>query len=97
MSEADVIDICRNALITMALLSAPIMLAMMILGTVISLFQAVTQINEQTLALVPKILLVFGLLVLLAPFMLGELTSFFQAEVVDRIVAMGSVEATPGP
>lgn len=89
MNETDVIELVRSSMITLAMLAAPIMLAMMVLGTIISVFQAVTQISEQTLAMVPKILLVFGLTILLAPFMLSEMTNYFEHEIMDRIVAMG--------
>lgn len=90
MNETDVIEICRTALVTLVIVAGPVLLSMMILGTVISVFQAVTQINEQTLAMVPKLLLVFGLTILLMPFMLGQMTAFFEREIVDRIVAVGT-------
>jgi flagellar biosynthetic protein FliQ len=89
MSETDVIEICRTSIVTLVIVSGPILLVMMVIGTAISVFQAVTQINEQTLAIVPKVLLVFGMLILLMPFMLGEMSRFFQTEVADRIVAIG--------
>lgn len=94
MSETDVIEICRTSIVTLVLVVAPVLVAMMVLGTVISVFQAVTQISEQTLAMVPKVLLVFGLSILLMPFMLGELRSFFEHEVADRIVAIGTGAVT---
>lgn len=89
MNETDVIEICRTSIITLVLVCGPILFVMMIVGTAISVFQAVTQISEQTLAIVPKVLLVFGMLILLMPYMLGEMVRFFQAEVADRIVAIG--------
>lgn len=89
MNETEVIEICRTTIITLVILCAPILIVMMVVGTVISVFQAVTQISEQTLAMVPKVMIVFGLSILLMPFMLGELTEFFQREVADRIVAIG--------
>lgn len=89
MNETEVIEICRTSIVTLVIVCGPILIIMMILGTVISVFQAVTQISEQTLAMVPKVLLVFGLSILLMPFMLGELTEFFQHEIADRIVAIG--------
>ncbi len=89
MNETEVIEICRTSIITLVILCAPILVVMMVVGTVISVFQAVTQISEQTLAMVPKVMIVFGLSILLMPFMLGELTEFFQREVADRIVAIG--------
>lgn len=93
MNETDVIEICRTSLVTLVFVAAPVMVAMMIVGTTISVFQAVTQISEQTLAMVPKLLLVFGLSILLMPYMLGQMTHYFETEIIDRIVAMGS--ATP--
>ncbi|AWJ89376.1 flagellar biosynthesis protein [Azospirillum baldaniorum] len=90
MSETDVIEICRTSIVTLVFVVAPVLVAMMVVGTIISVFQAVTQISEQTLAMVPKVLLVFGLSILLMPFMLGELRSFFEHEVADRIVAIGT-------
>jgi flagellar biosynthesis protein FliQ len=90
MSENDVIEILRAALLTIVIVAGPILGIMMIVGTVISILQTVTMIQEQTLAIVPKVLLVFGLSILFAPFMLGEMVHFFQAEIIDRIVAAGS-------
>lgn len=95
MSETDVIDICRSAIITLCLVAGPIMAILMVIGTVISVFQAVTQINEQTLAMVPKIMIVFAMSMLLLPFMMEELRDFFQIEVADRIVAIGTNAALP--
>lgn len=94
MSETDVIEVCRTSIVTLVFVAGPIMVMMMIVGTTISVFQAVTQITEQTLAMVPKILLVFGLSVILMPFMLGEMTEYFEREIIDRIVAIGT---TSGP
>ncbi|PWC56941.1 flagellar biosynthetic protein FliQ [Azospirillum sp. TSO22-1] len=90
MNETDVVEICRTSIITLLMVAGPILLIEMVLGTVISVFQAVTQISEQTLAMVPKVLVVFGLSILLMPYMLNELVHFFQAEVADRIVAIGT-------
>ncbi|WP_448203224.1 flagellar biosynthetic protein FliQ [Azospirillum sp. sgz302134] len=97
MNETEVIEICRTSIITLVMVAGPILVIMMAVGTVISIFQAVTQISEQTLAMVPKVLLVFGLSILLMPFMLGELRQFFQHEIADRIVAIGTgVTGAPG-
>ncbi|MCG5243289.1 flagellar biosynthetic protein FliQ [Azospirillum doebereinerae] len=89
MNETEVIELCRTSIVTLVIVAGPILIIMMIVGTVISVFQAVTQISEQTLAMVPKLLLVFGLSILLMPFMLGQLTEFFQHEIADRIIAVG--------
>jgi len=95
VSESDVIELFRASLVTLVMLSAPVLVAMMILGTIISVFQAVTSINEQTLAMVPKVLLVFGLTILLAPYMLGEMSAYFEHQIIDRIVAMGGGAMEP--
>ena len=97
MNETDVIEICRTSIITLVMVAGPILVIMMAVGSVISIFQAVTQISEQTLAMVPKVLLVFGLSILLMPFMLGQLRTFFEQEVADRIVAIGTgANVVPG-
>jgi len=95
VSDSDVIELFRASLVTLVMLSAPVLVAMMILGTIISVFQAVTSINEQTLAMVPKVLLVFGLTILLAPYMLSEMSAYFEHEIIDRIVAMGGGATGP--
>ena len=59
-------------------LSLPILVVALAVGVIISLLQALTQIQEQTLTFVPKMLAVFGLLVLLLPFMLGSLQDFAE-------------------
>ena len=54
----------------------------------VSLFQALTQIQEMTLTFVPKVVIVFGVLILLMPFMLSTLVTFTH-QLVDRIIGMG--------
>ena len=57
-------------------------------GLVISLFQALTQIQEMTLAFVPKIIVIFVSVLALIPFMLASLSTFME-QIVDKIVALG--------
>ena len=59
MTGPEVIDVARDAIYTLIIVSAPVMLVGLIVGVVVSLFQALTQIQEQTLAFVPKILAIF--------------------------------------
>ncbi len=66
---------------------APMMLIALIVGLAISLVQALTQIQETTLSFVPKIICIFGGMVLFLPFMLNSLTSFTM-EIFDRISSM---------
>jgi flagellar biosynthetic protein FliQ len=76
MTFADAIGLGREALIVTLLVAAPVLLLSMIVGLVISVFQAVTQIQEPTLTFIPKIL-VSGLGILFfGPFMLALLTDF---------------------
>ena len=60
MNEMLVVEIGRNAAVVMLMLSAPMLAAALIVGMVVGVVQAVTQINEVTLSFVPKILAVFG-------------------------------------
>jgi flagellar biosynthetic protein FliQ len=75
MNGAEALDIARDAIITLVLVSAPIMLVGLAVGIVISLFQALTQIQEMTLVYVPKILAIFATLLIALPFMADVLQS----------------------
>ena len=63
------IDVARDAIMTLVLVSAPLMLVGLAVGVVISLFQALTQIQEMTLVFVPKILAIFVTMLIALPFM----------------------------
>jgi flagellar biosynthetic protein FliQ len=76
MTEQLVIDVGRNALVMALQLSAPLLLATLGVGMLVSVFQAVTQINEATLSFVPKILVVAASLALLAPWMGDSIVTF---------------------
>ncbi len=73
----------------MLVISLPLMLVSLGIGIIISLFQAMTQIQEMTLTFVPKIVIVFLALLFFLPFMLAELISFFE-RVTDRMIGLGS-------
>lgn len=88
MSPPDVLEIVREAIIVVIKMAAPVMLVGLAVGLIISLFQALTQIQEMTLAFVPKILVIFLSLLLLGPFMLNTLTLFTQ-EMFSRIATGG--------
>jgi flagellar biosynthesis protein FliQ len=74
MTQAEIFEICHDAIYVLIIVAAPSMLAALIIGLIISLFQAVTQIQEATLTFVPKILTVFLVLAIAMPFMLHSLT-----------------------
>ena len=73
MTGPEVLDIARDAIVTLLLVSAPMMLVGLVVGVVISLFQALTQIQEMTLVFVPKIIAMFIALLLALPFMADQL------------------------
>jgi len=70
------VNICRKAVQTVLLCAAPMLLAGMIIGLLVSVFQAATQINEQTLTFVPKIVAVFITLLIFAPWLIKIITVF---------------------
>ncbi|HUN29998.1 MAG TPA: flagellar biosynthesis protein FliQ [Alphaproteobacteria bacterium] len=76
MSFGDVISIGQQAILVALLAAAPVLLLSMIVGLTISLFQAVTQIQEPTLAFIPKIVVSALALLFFAPFILALLTDF---------------------
>jgi flagellar biosynthetic protein FliQ len=88
MEVADVIEIGRESLIVMLKLAGPIMIAALIIGFVISVFQALTQIQEMTLAFVPKMIVIFVVFILLTPFMIQTLVTFTQ-QLAGRIAGLG--------
>jgi flagellar biosynthetic protein FliQ len=89
MNEVEVIEICREAIIVMLKVVGPILLAGLTVGIVVSMVQAVTQIQEMTLTFIPKMLVIFGLTLALLPFMLSTLTGFTHV-LTDRIVQIGT-------
>jgi flagellar biosynthetic protein FliQ len=88
MTGADVLDIARDAIWTVLLLSAPMMVVALVVGVAISLLQALTQIQEMTLTFIPKILAMFATLLLALPFM-GDVLQSYMARIAERIVSPG--------
>jgi flagellar biosynthetic protein FliQ len=78
MTSADAISVGRDAIIVALKLGAPAMLLALAVGLVISFIQALTQIQEQTLTFVPKMLIILLSILLFMPFMLSTLTSFTE-------------------
>lgn len=74
MSTDTVVEIANNALFTIIKTSAPLLLVSMIIGLIVSIFQTVTSIQEQTLTFVPKILALFLTLMLLGHWILNNIT-----------------------
>lgn len=76
MSSAEVIDIAREALWLIIKCSAPLLLVSLVVGLVISIFQTVTSIQEQTLTFVPKILSIFITLILCGGWIMDNIVTF---------------------
>ena len=76
ISESAVLDIARDAIYTIIITSAPLLLVSLIIGLIVSIFQTVTSIQEQTLTFVPKILAVFITLMIIGSWLLNKLTGF---------------------
>ncbi|KKJ76528.1 MULTISPECIES: flagellar biosynthesis protein FliQ [Kiloniella] len=88
MSETDVIEYGKEAVWVMLKMSAPVLSVALLVGLIISLFQALTQLQEMTLTFVPKLIIISLTLVATAPFMAQTLGTFTE-ELMDRIVALG--------
>jgi flagellar biosynthetic protein FliQ len=73
MTGPEVLDVARDAIYTLIVVSSPVMLVGLAVGVIISLLQAVTQIQEMTLAFVPKILAIFISLLIALPIMAEKL------------------------
>lgn len=88
MNAPEALDLAREAIYVALKIGAPIMLIALLVGLIISLFQALTQIQEMTLAFVPKIIVIFFAVMLFMPFMLSTLMKFTQG-ISARIIGIG--------
>jgi flagellar biosynthesis protein FliQ len=78
MTPESVMTIGREALEMTLLISAPVLLIALFIGLLVSIFQAATQINEQTLSFIPKLVGMFGVLVVAGPWMVGLMVDFIH-------------------
>ena len=76
ISQGAVLDIARDAIYTILITSAPLLLVSLVVGLIISIFQTVTSIQEQTLTFVPKILAVFLGLILMGHWIMNEMVQY---------------------
>ena len=88
MTPADVIDVAREAIWVLLSVAAPVMMVALGVGLIVALFQALTQIQEMTLAFVPKILAIFLSLIVFLPFMIANMTALME-QMAARISALG--------
>lgn len=78
MTSEYVIELFHNAVKITLIIASPLLLAALISGLIISVLQAATQINEQTLSFIPKIISVLGIIVILGPWMLSVMLDYMH-------------------
>jgi len=83
MNGAEVLDVARDGIWTLLKVAGPMMLVGLVVGVIIALFQALTQIQEMTLVFIPKIIAIFLTLLISLPFMGSALAGY-----MDRIAAL---------
>ncbi|UXN68908.1 flagellar biosynthesis protein FliQ [Devosia neptuniae] len=88
MTGAEVLDISTDGIWTLIIVAAPMMIVGLLVGVVVALFQALTQIQEQTLVFVPKIIAIFITMLITLPF-LGATMGGYMNRVIDMIIVGG--------
>ena len=78
MTSESITLIFREAMKTVLIIGSPLLLSILITGLIISILQAATQINEQTLSFIPKILSVLGIVAIFGPWMLEIMLDYMQ-------------------
>ena len=81
------IDVIRDGVVTMLLVAGPMMAISLVIGLVVSIVQALTQIQVMTLTFVPKILAMFAAMIVFMPFMLTTLTEFWE-RIIDKVIVL---------
>ena len=79
MDAQQVLTTGQNGLMMLLMISAPVLLAVLVVGLVVSIFQAATQINEATLSFVPKVVAAVAVLAIAGPWMLTSLVEFIRS------------------
>jgi flagellar biosynthesis protein FliQ len=87
MTEELVLKLGQDAITTTALLAAPLLISALVVGLVVSIFQAITQINEATLTFIPKMIVIFLVIILAGPWML-DVMSHYTIELFENIATM---------
>lgn len=88
MSPDEILAIANDAVFTLLKMGAPILGIALSVGLVVSLFQALTQMQEQTLSFVPKVLAMAGTLLVFFPYMMTTITGFGE-RLFERIAGIG--------
>jgi flagellar biosynthetic protein FliQ len=76
MENEFVIEVVNQAIKVTLMLAAPMLIGALVVGILVSIFQAVTQINEQTLSFIPKILVIIATLVIFSPWMMETMVTY---------------------
>ena len=88
MNEIAVLEVARETFIVILKAAGPTLAVGLIVGLIIAIFQTLTSIQEMTLTFVPKILIVFGALIVFMPFMMTAVIEFAES-LYDRILGLG--------
>jgi flagellar biosynthesis protein FliQ len=83
MTPESIMSMGHNAILLALMLAAPMLLAALVIGLIVSIFQAATQINEATLSFIPKLVGVFATLLLAGPWMLTLLVDYLKGILSD--------------
>jgi flagellar biosynthetic protein FliQ len=78
MTPESIMTLGRQAVELTIIVSAPVLITALAIGLLVSIFQAATQINEQTLSFIPKLVGMFGMLIIAGPWMVGLMVDFIQ-------------------
>jgi flagellar biosynthetic protein FliQ len=89
MDAAQVFSIAQSALYTLLIVAAPVLAAVLVVGILVSVFQAATQINEATLTFVPKLLAAIAVMGLAGPWMLTTLVEYLRSVLLSLPSAVG--------
>ena len=89
MTPQQVMDAGQQGLMLMLLVSAPILIVVLVVGLLVSIFQAATQINEATLSFVPKVVAAVAVLAIAGPWMLTTLVEYIQRTLLAIPTAVG--------
>ncbi len=87
MTEELVLKLGQDAITTTAMLAAPLLISALVVGLIVSIIQAVTQINEATLTFIPKMVVIFLVMILAGPWML-DVMSHYTIELFENIATM---------
>lgn len=87
MTAVEVVDVMREGVWVLLKVAGPAMIVSLVIGLIISLIQALTQLQEPTLTFVPKILAIFGTLIITMPFMINTMVTFME-QLAQRIAGL---------